>query len=130
MSIALEQFEELHHMEGEVRQRPNGPRVLRLLRELSYIDGKLANSIRHAGDFPLVTVALAAVFGFLVLAVVNLPSAQSASAPASTSPAVVDISAEQHAASAQQAQAYTNWLGQAHAQAAVQGSDTPALETF
>lgn len=130
MSIAREQMKELRRMEGKVRQRPNGSRVLRLLRELSYLDGKLAISMRHAGDFPLVTAALTGVVILLGMAIVNLPPAQSASTPAATLPAVVDISADPQAAPARQAQAYTNWLREAHAHAAVQGSETPMAETF
>ena len=130
MSIAREQMEGLRRMEGEVRQRPNGPRVLRLLRELQYLEGKLAISMRHAGDFPLVTAALAGGVILLGIAIVNLPSAQSASAPPATLPAVVNISEELQAASARQAQAYTTWLREAHAHAAVQGSAAPMPETF
>lgn len=59
MSIAQEQMEEPRCMEGTVQQRPNGLRVLRLLRELQCLEGKLAISMRHAGDFPLVTAVLA-----------------------------------------------------------------------
>lgn len=130
MPIAFEPMEELRHMESEVRQRPNGPRVLRLLRELQYLEGKLAISMRHAGEFPLVTAALAGAVILLGIAIVNLPPAQSASAPPATLPAVVDISTDLQAASTRQAQAYTTWLQEAHAHAAVQGSAAPMPETF
>lgn len=73
MWTAAQKTSELRAMEDDVRQRPNGRRVLRLLRELSYLDGRLAISLRHAGVFPLVTVLLVAL---LLLAV---PAAQAAS---------------------------------------------------
>lgn len=130
MSIVQEQMVELRRMEGAVQQRPNGLRVLRLLRELQYLEGKLAISMRHAGDFPLVTAVLAGGMILLVMAVVNLPPAQSASTPPVTLPAVVDISEDLQAASARQAREYTNWLGRAHAHAAVQGCAAPMAEAF
>lgn len=64
---------ELQAMEDAVRRRPNGTRVLRLLRELSYLDARLAVSLRHAGAYPLVMALLAAL---LLLAV---PAAQAVS---------------------------------------------------
>lgn len=130
MSIAREQMEGLRRMEGEVRRRPNGLRVLRLLRELQYLEGKLVISMRHAGDFPLMTAALTGGVILLGIVIVNLPSAQSASAASAILPAVVDVSEELQAGSARQAQEYTNWLRQAHAHAAVQGSAAPMPETF
>lgn len=130
MSIALEQFEELRRMEGEVQQRPNGPRVLRLLQELSFIEGKLANSLHHAGDFPGVTVVLATLAGLVALALASLSPAQEM--PAVITPdTVVEISAEQQALSMRQVQAYMSWLGQAHAHAhAAAHGDAAASEAF
>jgi hypothetical protein len=130
MSIALQPVEGHCLVEAEVRRRPNGVRVLRLLRELFFIDGKLASSLRQSGDFPLATFALVAAVVLPSLALAILPSAQSAPAPALTQSAVVDDKAEVQALLARQAQAYTRWLHEAHARVAAQGRVAPDVETF
>lgn len=60
MTVALHQDNELAYFEEDVRQRPNGSRVLRLVRELTYLDGHLSSSLRKAWEFPLTTSALVA----------------------------------------------------------------------
>jgi hypothetical protein len=126
MPIALQPMEELGRMEEEIRQRQNGVRVLRLLRELFFTDGKLASSLPRAGEFPLLTFALVAAVVVPALAVMLLPPAQSAPAP--TLPVAVDDDAGTAALWAQQAQTYVRWLQGAHA--AVQGHVVPMPETF
>lgn len=100
MVIERQQMEEFHNMVAATRLRPNGLRLQRLLRELPYLDGSLASRFRRVGGILLVTAVLSGAVIVLGIAVVNLPSAQSASVPSATLPAVVDISADVQAASA------------------------------
>lgn len=61
MAIASHHEVEQFPTEGSIRQRPNGLRVLRQLRELFYLDGRVASSLRKAGEFPLITAMLSGI---------------------------------------------------------------------
>lgn len=69
MAIANHHIQSARRIEAQVRERPNGGRVLRLLRETQYLDGRLGSSLLTAERFPLLTAALTAgvallAFGF------------------------------------------------------------------
>lgn len=130
MSIALQPMDELERMEENIRQRQNGGRVLRLLRELFFMDGKLVSSLPQASEFPLLSFALVAAVAVPALVLMSLPSAQGEPAPSLAQPVVVNDAAQQSALGAQQAQAYVRWLQEAHARAAEQGQSVPVAETF
>lgn len=129
MMIERQQMEEFHRLVAATRLGPSGLRLQRLLRELPYLESSLVGRFLRVWGTPLVTVVLAAVV-LLVVVGSNLVSAQSASVPAVAAPVAVAISTDQAAASERQAQAYTSWLREAHAQAAVQGDAGLEPETF
>lgn len=109
MAVALHQEIELARLESSVRQRPNGRRVLRQLRELFYLDGRLPSSLLKAAEFPLITAVL--VGGMLMAAIIttSMPPAQGAvteQAAATVSPPPTWNA---------QAEAHQSWLRRGHA---------------
>ena len=50
-------------LERRILERPNAVRVVRLLRELPCVDGRLSSSLRTAEEIPRITAGLAAVTG-------------------------------------------------------------------
>lgn len=120
MPSVIHPHDALTYMEADVSQRPFGVRVLRLLRELSYLDGHLASSLRKAGEFPLVTLALSALVLILMLGIAHLPVAVSAThtdARDATPTVAPTLQAEQDA--------YGGWLHGAHAAVVAEATDLP-----
>lgn len=120
MPAVIHPHDALVHMETDVSQRPFGARVLRLFRELSYLDGHLANSLGKAGEFPLVTIVLSALVLTLMLGIAHLPVAASA-------PHALAGDAAPAGTPTQQAEqdAHGDWLHGAHAAVVAEATDLP-----
>lgn len=130
MPTALPAMEEAERLEQDIRQRPNGARVQRLLRELFVTQGLLGQSLPRASGLPLRSFAMAAVVAVPALAAMWLPSAQSARVNPLAQPVRVSEVVEPSALGAQQAQASVGGRQEAHARTAVQGQVMSVREPF
>ena len=121
--------EEAHSMEAAIACRPNGVRVLRLLRETLYLDGKLSSSLRGVNEFPVVTAALAMAALLLTLIAAITPSVQYTQAEASEVSTVDPVQAHMQPTPGMEL-TYQPWLHQSHEQVTRQAPASLQPEAF
>lgn len=121
--------EEIHGLQGAIALRPNGKRVLRMLREALALDGKLSSRLRGASGWSVAAAALAVAGPLLTVILSGAPRVQGIQVEVPEIPALDPVQAHMQPTPAMEL-TYQNWLQQQHERVSHQGGSPSPSATF